>query len=247
LTQHQHAPSVTTSAMSVRTLLVPSPLREGDLLVTGDEAHHARSVLRLESGDEVRLADGAGASAEAVIIAVTKHGVQVRAQSLLLQDDGPAALLTVAVAPPKGDRWGDLVRQLTELGVGAILPLATARGERMPSNPERTARIAAEALKQCRRAHLPRLGPATDIPALVHSGATLTVLDRSGSPAAPGTVRPLTLVIGPEGGFTTDELARLQAAGATTVRLASPVLRIETAALAAAAVWSAAWMKETRD
>ena len=233
--------------MSVRTLLVPSPLRAGELLLTGDEAHHARSVLRLAAGDAVRLADGAGAAADAVIQAVTKHGIQLLVAAPLVQEDCPAALLTVAVAPPKGDRWGDLVRQLTELGVGAILPLATARGERLPGNPERTARIAAEALKQCRRAHLPRLVPATDIPALVHSGAALTVLDRSGLPAAPGTPRPLTLVIGPEGGFTSDELATLQAAGAATVRLASPVLRIETAALAAAAVWSAAWMKDTRD
>jgi len=55
------------------------------------------------------------------------------------------------------------------------------------------------------------------------------------------------LVIGPEGGFTSDELATLQAAGAVTVRLANPVLRIETAALAAAAVWSATWLKETHD
>ena len=233
--------------MSVRTLLVPSPLRAGDLLVTGDEAHHARSVLRLEAGDTVRLADGAGAAAEAVIQAVTKHGIQLQVAAPLVLEDGPAALLTVAVAPPKGDRWGDLVRQLTELGVGAIMPLATDRGERLPGNPERTARIAAEALKQCRRAHLPRLGPATDIPTLVQSGKALTVFDRSGLPAAPGTPRPVTLVIGPEGGFTSAELATLQTAGAATVRLASPVLRIETAALAAAAVWSAAWMKETRD
>ena len=233
--------------MAVRTLLVPSPLRAGDLLITGDEAHHARSVLRLTAGDHVRLADGAGASAEAVVQAVTKQGIMVLIQAPKVQEDGPAGLLTVAVAPPKGDRWGDLVRQLTELGVGAILPLATARGERLPGNPERTARIAAEALKQCRRSHLPRLGPATDIPTLVHNGSALTVLDRSGLPAAPGTARPVTLVIGPEGGFTSDELATLQAAGAATVRLASPVLRIETAALAAAAVWSATWMKETRD
>ena len=246
MTQQHNGASVVTS-MAVRTLLVSSPLRAGTLVIIGDEAHHARSVLRLQTGDAVRLADGAGAAADAVIHEVTKHGIHVLVQAPVLQEDGPATLLTVAVAPPKGDRWADLVRQLTELGVGAIVPLATARGERLPGNPERTVRIAAEALKQCRRAHLPRLGPATDVPALVHSGAALMVLHRSGSPAAPGPPRPLTLVIGPEGGFTTDELASFQAAGAATVCLARPVLRIETAALAAAAVWSAAWMRETHD
>lgn len=229
--------------MSTRTLLVPAPLVAGDLLLDGDEAHHARSVLRLETGDEVRLADGAGRSARAVLVEVGKRGVRMAVDAPETASDGPASLLTIAVAPPKGDRFGDLVRGLTELGVGAILPLATERGERMPTSLDRVQRIAREALKQCRRAHLPGIGPQTDIPALVRSGATLTVLDRSGTPAAPGTPRPLTLVIGPEGGFTDAELATLRQAGATTVRLAGPVLRIETAALAACAVWSAAWIE----
>lgn len=229
--------------MSTRTLLVPAPLTAGDLLLDGDEAHHARSVLRLEAGDEVRLADGAGRSARAVLAEVGKRGVRLTVDAPETASDGPAALLTVAVAPPKGDRFGDLVRGLTELGVGAILPLTTERGERMPASLDRVQRIAGEALKQCRRAHLPVIGPQTDIPALVRSGAALTVLDRSGTPAAPGTPRPLTLVIGPEGGFTDAELATLRQAGAATVRLAGPVLRIETAALAASAVWSAAWIE----
>ncbi len=158
-----------------------------------------------------------------------------------LINDGPAQLLTVAVAPPKGDRLSDLVRSLTELGVGAISLIETERSERQPGTLERLQRITGEALKQCRRAHLPQLSMGSSIPTLVQSGARLTVLDRSGRAAAPGTPAPLTLVIGPEGGFTPAELAALTAGGAATVRLAGPILRIETAALAAAAVWSAAW------
>lgn len=230
--------------MGLRTLLVPAPLTAGPLDLDGDEAHHARSVLRLEAGDRVRLADGAGLAAEAEITACGKKGLTLLVGAPVVLDDGPASLLSVAVAPPKGDRLSDLVRGLTELGVGEIILLETERGERFPGNPDRLRRIAGEALKQCCRARLPALGAVTDIPALARSGASLTVLDRSGSPAAPGTPRPTTLVIGPEGGFTGGELAALQQAGATTVRLATPILRIETAALAAAAVWSAAWMKD---
>ncbi len=230
--------------MTLRTLLVPPPLLAGPLTLVDDEAHHARTVLRLTAGDRIRVADGAGCSADATITVVDKRGVQVSVDEPLSEAAGAAGLLTIAVAPPKGDRLGDLVRGLTELGVGAILPLLTERGERMPSSLERLERIAGEALKQCRRAHRPVIGPATDIPALVRSGTALTVLDRSGRRAAPGTPRPVTLVIGPEGGLTAAELAALTAGGATVVRLADPILRIETAALAAAAVWTAAWIKD---
>ncbi len=227
----------------MRTLLVTPPLQTGELLLGGDEAHHGRTVLRLAAGDALRLADGAGRVATALVLAVGKRDLRLAVDTPSHVDDGPASALTVAVAPPKGDRLGDLVRGLTELGVGSILPLMTARGERLPANSERLERIAGEALKQCRRGMRPVIGPATDIPALVRSGAELIVLDRSGSAATPGRQRPVTLVIGPEGGFTGDELGTLTAAGAALVRLAGPVLRIETAALAAAAVWSAAWIE----
>ena len=227
--------------MSLRTLLVPAPLYAGELLLSGDEAHHARTVLRLTAGDQVRLADGAGRCAAASIIALGRHDLRLQVEPPQTINDGPAQLLTVAVAPPKGDRLSDLVRGLTELGVGAISLLETERSERQPSTLERLQRITGEALKQCRRAHLPQLSMGSSIPTLVQSGARLTVLDRSGRAAAPGTPAPLTLVIGPEGGFTPAELAALTAGGAATVRLAGPILRIETAALAAAAVWSAAW------
>lgn len=242
LTQHMVVRSVIISFMTLRTLLVPAPLCGGELLVSGDEAHHARSVLRLESGDQVRLADGAGRCATATITHIGRHDLRVLVDPPEIINDGPAQLLTVAVAPPKGDRLSDLVRGLTELGVGGISLLETERSERLPNSLDRLQRIAGEALKQCRRAHLPQLSLGMSIPTLVQSGVRLTVFDRSGRAAAPGIAAPVTLVIGPEGGFTPAELTALKAGGAATVCLAAPILRIETAAIAAAAVWSAAWL-----
>jgi len=236
--------SVIILFMSLRTLLVPAPLCAGELLLTGDEAHHARTVLRLQVKDQVRLADGAGRCAVADITHVGRHDLRLQVAAPEIINDGPAQLLSIAVAPPKGDRLSDLVRGLTELGVGAITLLETERSERLPNNIDRLQRIAGEALKQCRRAHLPRLALGATIPTLVQSGARLTVLDRSGRAAAPGTPASVTLVIGPEGGFTPAELTELTDGGAITVCLASPILRIETAAIAAAAVWSAAWLTD---
>lgn len=227
--------------MSVRTLLVPPPLMPGLVTITGDEAHHGRSVLRLRPGDDIRLADGAGSSAQGRVETLDRERLVVLAEEVAQALPGPAGLLTVVCAVPKGDRFGDLVRQLTELGVGTIRPLVCARGERIPASLERARRIAAEALKQCRRSHLPVLGPAIDIPGLTATPGRLIILDRQGLAPDPGPPFPVTLVVGPEGGLTADEIAALRAAGAVGVRLAATVLRIETAALAATAVWTAAW------
>lgn len=228
---------------SVRTLLAPAPLASGELTFADDEAHHGLRVLRLRPGDSVRLADGDGRIAEASVIEAGKR-LRLQVGDVMPLPAERCTHLAVAVAPPKGDRWTDLVRGLTELGIGAILPLRCERGEREPASLERARRVAGEAVKQSRRGWLPRLGPSTGIPGLAAGGSRLIVCDPAGGPPRPGSPRPTTLVIGPEGGLTGDELAALDAAGAERVRLAGPVLRIETAALAAAAVWASAWEHE---
>jgi 16S rRNA (uracil1498-N3)-methyltransferase len=227
----------------VRTLLAPAPLETGELTLDGDEAHHGLRVLRLGAGDAVRLADGAGRVAEAQVVEAGRS-LRLLVGTVEVLPAERCASLAVAVAPPKGDRWTDLVRGLSELGVASILPLRCARGEREPANLDRARRIAGEALKQSRRGWLPRLGPAIDIAGLAAGGTRLIVGDPAGGPPRPGRPCPTTLVIGPEGGLTADELTALDAAGAERVRLAGPVLRIETAALAAAAVWASAWEHE---
>jgi 16S rRNA (uracil1498-N3)-methyltransferase len=225
----------------MRTLMVGTRVVVGLMMISDDEAHHGRSVLRLRPGDALRVADGVGGAGFGTVSTVERHAILVQVERVEAVPACPAELLTVAVAPPKGDRLADLVRGLTELGVGCIRFLGCERGEGHPGRPERLERVAAEALKQCQRGRLPQLGPEVDIPGLAALGGRLIVLDRSGT--APDTGRPqsTTLVIGPEGGLTTGETAALRAAGAVNVRLAGPILRIETAALAASAVWATAW------
>jgi 16S rRNA (uracil1498-N3)-methyltransferase len=108
----------------------------------------------------------------------------------------------------------------------------------VPGNLDRPRRVSAEALKQCRRGRLMEIGPAIAIEDLV-AEANVVVLDPAGGAPRPGSPAPTTLVIGPEGGLSDEELRQL--AAAPRARLAATVLRIETAAIAAAAVWSAAW------
>ncbi|MCS6970733.1 MAG: RsmE family RNA methyltransferase [Planctomycetota bacterium] len=225
--------------------LYAAALAPGEVELDSEETRHGCRVLRLRPGMRVRLCDGAGRVAEgAVIRSAPRLAVQVAA--IATQAPPAAQPLTVAVAPPKGDRWSDLLRGLTELGVGGIVPLRCARGVREEPNRARGERVLREALKQCRRAWLPRLAALTDVAALATSGERLILLDPMGGPPQPAHAAPTTLVIGPEGGFTDAERALLLAAGAAPVRLTGTVLRIETAALAAAALWATTWEHAAR-
>jgi 16S rRNA (uracil1498-N3)-methyltransferase len=233
-------PSSAGESRRLRILLAQAPLRLGPLRLTDDEAHHGRAVLRLAAGEAVALTDGAGRLAVATVTAVDRRALELRVDSVTEVPPPAAARLTLAVAPPKGGRLDDLVHGLAELGVGTLAPLACARGVREPATT-RLERLAGEALKQCRGAHRLHIAAVTDIPALVAGGGELILADPQGAPADAGLPRNLTIVVGPEGGLTVDERDRLVAGGARRVRLAGQVLRIETAALAAAAVWAAAW------
>ncbi len=225
--------------MRTRTLFHPE-LAAGRLVLDDEEAHHARSVLRLRPGMSVRLVDGRGREAAAEVVAVERHRLVCEAQTPRMVPAPPASRLRVAVAAPKGARFDDTVRALTELGVGCIAPLRCDRAQRVP-DLARGRRIAREALKQCRRADLPAIGPVLDIETVARGGGACIVLDREGLAPQPGAPQDTTMVIGPEGGLSPEECACLRAAGARFIRLVQPVLRIETAAVAAAAVWAAEW------
>lgn len=227
-----------------RTLFAPAPLAVGELCLDPDESRHAAAALRLTAGDAVRLVDGAGGVGEGVVSA-TGRRVSVRVERVRREPPGPAWPLAVAVCPPKGDRWDELLRALCELGVGRILPLQAARSVRRLSGTARERRVLREALKQCRRAWLPELAAPAGLAAVASAPARRILLDPGGGRPQPGRPEPTVLIIGPEGGFSDEELAALEAAGAERVRLTDGILRIDTAALAAAAVWAAAWEHAT--
>jgi 16S rRNA (uracil1498-N3)-methyltransferase len=152
------------------------------------------------------------------------------------------APLTLAVALPKGDRQKWLVEKLTELGVPRLVPLVTTHGvaEATPAAVERLSRGVIEACKQCGRDGLMQIGGPKSVAEVVGGtggGAVLLVADRNGAPleeVATGANLVVALV-GPEGGFTEEELATIEAAGGRRVSLGPHVLRVETAAIALAA------------
>jgi 16S rRNA (uracil1498-N3)-methyltransferase len=155
----------------------------------------------------------------------------------------PARPLTLAVALPKGERQKWLVEKLTELGVARLVPLVADRGvaEATPAALERLRRGVIEACKQCGRSLLMEIGePATleDLAAR-HAECLRLVAHPDGGAVADAVAdagrQPICAAVGPEGGFTDDEIARAAGLGFHRVSLGPLILRVETAAIALAA------------
>jgi 16S rRNA (uracil1498-N3)-methyltransferase len=226
-----------------RRFYLPQSLEAPGLRLTGAEANHLRRVLRYQAGDEVTLFDGRGTEARARIVAIADDAVELSVLERKAADDLPRVSVTLASAVPKGERFDWLVEKGTELGVDRLVPLITARSIVNPGagKLDRLRRTIIEASKQCGRSRLMELAdpmPWDDFLASATASAPLCVADPSGEPfGLPFAGNPpaaLVVAVGPEGGFTADELVRAADRGARLVSLGSSILRIETAALALA-------------
>lgn len=196
-------------------------------------AHHVGRVLRCRPGTALTLADGAGAWRAASY----QGGASVRAEGDVVHEPAPEPPITVAFALTKGDKPELVVQKLTELGVDRIVGFAAARsvvqwdGAKAARNVERWRAVAREAAQQCRRARLPVIEPVTTFAELVaRPGAALAAPD-----AGPPSLATPLILVGPEGGWTADELA----VRVPRVALGDHVLRAETAAIAAGSVLGA--------
>jgi 16S rRNA (uracil1498-N3)-methyltransferase len=228
---------------------MPSAPLPASVLISGDEAHHALRVKRLTTGDTVLLATGAGSLAQGTIASTRKQSKDAWELTVAVHHvqsvPRPTPSVHVCVCFPKPDLLEHMLDQLSQVGVASVSPLLTARSQPdgRDTKPQRLQRICEESLKQCQRSWLMQLeGPLTFDAALQHAGPLL-VADASGI-AWPTCVQqwgprlfastpeaPARILVGPEGGFTPDELSRARSAGACIVRATPHILRIETAAV----------------
>ena len=222
------------------------PPAGGSVTLDRDEARHALGVRRLGAGDSVTVFDGAGTVARAVLAAERARDGSVVARVEEARSVPRSGVdLVVGVAPPKGDRFATLLDMLGQLGVRKVVPLETAHGvvDAGAINRTRAGRILMEACKQSRSAWLSELGPAVGLEAFVRQsvseGRAVFVADQGGEAAPAAAPGPVALVIGPEGGLASAELHAAAAGGARSLGLGSGVLRVETAAVAAASLFRA--------
>lgn len=203
-------------------------------------AQHVR-VLRMREADSITLFDGAGGEVPATILEIGKRDIVAETAHRVLIERELARRLTLCVGLIANDRFDWLIQKATELGVAAIQPLYTERSQRIPGNIEKRVvhwrGVVIAACEQCGRNQLPVVSaPITLAQAMDSQGATPRVLmDAEGEPsiAFAASDAPSVVFVGPEGGFSPNELALLREKCERRLRVGETVLRAETAAIAA--------------
>ena len=218
------------------------------VILSDRQSHHLVRVLRARAGDNVEIFDGGGRIWRARIVDANTGACAIAPGKLVAEGSAPRPELHLAQALLKNDAMDRVLRQATELGVSAIWPLATARGnaaeDRARARRGHWRRILISACEQSRRAHLPRIRDIQPFSEFVETAdAEHTLLLHPRGPVLP--LRPAkqqtTILVGPESGWTEAELGLAQARGLGVFSLGAPILRAETAPLAALAAIRHAW------
>ena len=224
---------------------VESPVASDRAVLAGAEAHHLLHVMRAKAGTRVTLFDGSGWEFDAVVERTGRSEVELAIAGRREIDREAPIAVTLGVALPKGDRQKWLVEKVVELGVARLVPLETERGVAQPVENalERLRRGVIEACKQCGRNRLMEIaGPKAwqeFLAGNVRAACRLVAHPRQAPgqslPRLPVPCEIAALAIGPEGGFTDEEVALAIAQGWQAVDLGPRILRVETAAVALAA------------
>jgi len=213
------------------------------VVLRGEQAHQIASVLRLKVDDQITLVRN-NVESRVVIESVDAQQVRGRCISKRAVDVEPRVRLTLALPILRGDRTEEVIEAVTQLGVSRLVPFVSSRSvvRSLPvAKRERWTRVAREAAETARRGRIPpideprewdRLFESLDAPVLVAWESEVLVKLRDAVPHA----AQLSLVIGPEGGLSMEEISLARERSAVTVSLGPRNLRSETAAIAAVAL-----------
>jgi len=229
----------------LRFFVPAESLQKDQVVITGEPYHHLRKVLRIKAGATLLLLDGFGHCCEVRLEQLQPE--QATTQVIRRWQETDVTLpITLLQALPKGDKFDLVLQKGTELGVSCFQPLETEHAipnlnaTRLSKREQRWQRIVSEAARQSRRSFLPEVKPLQKLATALNepSSDLKLVLWEAGSvalaevlPEQPPT--GVTLLIGPEGGFSATEITLITAAGFQAVHLGPRILRTETAGLAA--------------
>jgi 16S rRNA (uracil1498-N3)-methyltransferase len=219
----------------------------GRVRLDAEESAHLVRVRRVAPGEPVVLFDGEGATRVGRLVVASPRGAEVEVLGPY-PDREPRRRVVVAASPPEGGRADDLVATLAEMGVTTFVPTRchrtpAGRIEGATRRAARWARRIREAAKVSGRSRFLAVRPPTDLASLLAERATPGVVLLDPDPGAPALADLLpasgdapVLCVGPEGGFTAEERDLAARTGARTARLLAAALRVETAAVVAAAL-----------
>jgi 16S rRNA (uracil1498-N3)-methyltransferase len=204
------------------------------ITLSKEETHHLARVLRLRTGQEALVFDGRGNEFRCVISDVRSHHARLEIIEPLCPSRESCIDLTLAQGLAKGEKFDLIVQKATELGVSRIVALATENSD-----------VKLEAIKQCGRTKLVDIGKPLGLEEFLEgdraaNSALLLFSERGGATikeaVAESGGKPVTALIGPEGGWSPREFEMLDARNARAVSLGPRIMRAETAALVAIAL-----------
>lgn len=216
-------------------------IQHSNIVLPEDESRHCIKVLRHSKGDIINCIDGKGNLYEAEIIEITKKHCIAHILSQTEQYGVFPYTVRIAVAPTKNiDRFEFFVEKAVELGVSEIIPLLCEHSERKIVKPDRLEKIILSAMKQSHKAQRPLLRDITPFSKLITEDfagirciAHCETSQQRTSLTSFKRPQESTIIIGPEGDFSPDEISAALAKGWTPIHLGESRLRTETAAIAA--------------
>lgn len=236
---------------------VPQPqIEKGMLKVEGDEVRHIRKVLRLKAGDEIVVFNGLAKEYEGKIVEEGPSSVVIMIQNILSSKKESSLEITLAQSLLKGEKMDYLIQKATELGVKGILPFFSSRSVPLLEKSRRLRRyhrwgkIAIEASKQCGRGVIPKIEPLQDYYEMLQNISQdflrLILWEKEGArlkEVLEGSKeeRKIFFIIGPEGGFSQEEVGLAKENGFIPVTLGKRILRSETASLCLLSILQYEW------
>ncbi|GAA0135953.1 16S rRNA (uracil(1498)-N(3))-methyltransferase [Paenibacillus sp. YSY-4.3] len=238
-----------------RYFIDPEQFGDKTVSITGEDARHIGKVMRSKPEDKLIVSDGIAREALVEITEIEAQEVKARIIEMLEASGEPRVQVTIAQSLPKGDKMEIVIQKCTEIGASSFLPFMSERTvvQYDPRKEEKRAlrwrKIAKEAAEQAHRSRVPAVdSPATwkellgklpeyDLACVCyekeHGQQLRDVLKPFSERIGDGTKPRVLVAIGPEGGFTEQEIAQLEAAGAVSIGLGRRILRTETAGMAA--------------
>lgn len=238
--------------MRISRLYLPVPLTSGDLIeLDEDSAHYLRTVLRLKKSSDITVFNGRGGEWLGKVIEVHRKRVVLSVGEWVDRSVESPLKVTLGQAVSRSDRMDLAVQKAVELGVHRITPLLTERcvvqlkGEKAQHKMQHWTRIVQHAAEQSGRTQLPVIGQPEALDQWITTQKGLKLFLDPHSDHCLQEFQPetdsVTLLAGPEGGFTVDERRIAKESGFIPVKLGKRILRTETAALAALAAVQLLW------
>jgi len=221
-------------------------IEEGMLKIEGDEVKHVRKVLRLKKEDEIIVFDGLGKEYGGTIVEEGPSSVVIKVENIFFSKRDSFLEITLAQSLLKGDKMDYLVQKATELGVKEIVPFFSSRSvpllekSRRLKRHHRWERIAIEASKQCGRGVVPKIeslqGYSDMLQTVPQDRLRLVLWEREGIKLKEVLERSeekkrIFFIVGPEGGFSQEEVEEAEKAGFIPITLGNRILRAETTSL----------------